>query len=93
MPTHVVYGGLGTILAMTRVVALVAPHAAPVRCLIHEGTEQGTVLDRTRGRRTRAVLVMDDRHSALVARTAETLLSRLRTVPPGDPGSESGEGD
>jgi regulator of extracellular matrix RemA (YlzA/DUF370 family) len=88
MPTQLVHVGFGNILAMNRVVALVAPHAAPIKRLLHEGKAQGMVLDLTSGRRTKTVLLLDDGHIALVALAAETLLNRMRPAPPGDQGGD-----
>ena len=45
--------------------------------MIQEGRERGILIDATYGRRTRAVLVMDNDHLVLSALQPETVAGRL----------------
>ena len=60
-----------------RLVAIVSPDSAPVKRMIQEGRERGILIDATYGRRTRAVLVMDNDHLVLSALQPETVAGRL----------------
>ncbi len=77
--TELVHVGFGNILAISRVVAIVGPGAAPTKRLIQEGKERGQVIDITNGRRTKAVVVMDSGHVVLAAIAPETISGRLVT--------------
>ena len=69
--------GFGNHLAMNRVLAIVAPSAAPTKRLIQEGRGRSAVIDMTNGRRTKAVLIMDSGHIVLAAINPETVAGRL----------------
>ena len=45
-----------------RLVAIVSPDSAPIKRMVQEARERGTLIDATYGRKTRAVLVMDTGH-------------------------------
>lgn len=59
-----------------RVVAILAPHSAPMKRLRRQAEEEGRLLDVTNGRRTRSIIVMDSNHVVLSAVTPETLWRR-----------------
>ncbi|MDA1095748.1 MAG: DUF370 domain-containing protein [Chloroflexi bacterium] len=69
--------GFGNHLAMNRVLAIVAPSAAPTKRLIQEGRSRSAVIDMTNGRRTKAVVIMDSGHIVLAAINPETVAGRL----------------
>lgn len=69
--------GYGNIVISSRVVAVVAPSAAPVRRLREEARERGKLVDATQGRKTRSVIVTDSDHVILSAVQTETLSQRL----------------
>ena len=69
--------GFGNIISAQRLVAIVSPDSAPVKRMIQEGRERGILIDATYGRRTRAVLVMDNDHLVLSALQPETVAGRL----------------
>ena len=60
-----------------RLIAVVSPDSAPVKRLIQECRERGTLIDATQGRRTRAVLIMDSDHVILTYLQCETVANRL----------------
>ena len=50
---------------------------SPVKRLIQESRDRGSLIDATSGRKTRAVLVMDSDHLVLSALTVEELAGEL----------------
>lgn len=78
--------GFGNMISAQRLVAIVSPDSAPVKRMIQEGRERGILIDATYGRRTRAVLVMDNDHLVLSALQPETVAGRLN-------GEERAEGE
>lgn len=69
--------GYGNLVVAARIVAIVAPQAAPMRRLRREAGERGKLVDATEGRRTRSILVTDSDHVVLSAVHVETLAARL----------------
>ena len=69
--------GFGNMISAQRLVAIFSPDSAPVKRMIQEGRERGILIDATYGRRTRAVLVMDNDHLVLSALQPETVAGRL----------------
>ncbi len=69
--------GFGNIVSANRVVAIVSPESAPIKRIIQDARDKGTLIDVTCGRRTRAVLVMDSEHVVLSAVQPETVAHRL----------------
>ena len=60
-----------------RLIAIVSPDSAPIKRMIQEARERGVLIDASYGRRTRAVLVMDNDHLVLSALQPETVANRL----------------
>lgn len=69
--------GFGNIVSADRVVAIVSPESAPIRRIIQEAKERGTLIDATCGRRTRAVIIADSDHIILSAIQSETIAHRM----------------
>ena len=69
--------GFGNMVAAGRLVAIVSPESAPIKRIIQDAKERGTLIDATYGRRTRAVLVMDSEHVILSAIQPETVANRM----------------
>ena len=59
--------GFGNMVAAGRVIAIVSPESAPIKRIIQDANERGSLIDATYGRRTRAVLMMDSDHVILSA--------------------------
>lgn len=70
--------GFGNLVAAGRIIAVVSPDSAPVKRLVQEARDEGRLVDGTAGRRTRAVLMMDDSHVVLSALQPETIAGRLQ---------------
>ncbi len=87
MTTELIHVGFGNVLAVNRVIAIVAPNSAPTKRLIQQGKTKDLTVDMTSGRRTKAVLIMDSGHIVLAAITPETITGRVsemrRKVPGG----------
>ena len=69
--------GFGNIVSAQRIVAIVSPESAPIKRMVQEAKDNGTAIDATFGRKTRAVLVMDSDHIVLSAVQAETIADRI----------------
>ena len=61
----------------SRLVAIVSPESAPIKRIIQDARERGTLIDATCGRRTRAVIITDSDHVILSAVQPETVANRL----------------
>ena len=61
----------------SRLVAIVSPESAPIKRIIQDARERGTLIDATYGRRTRAVIITDSDHVILWAVQPETVANRL----------------
>ena len=72
--------GFGSLISVERLIAVVAPDSAPVKRLLQEARDRGMLIDATYGRRTRAVLVMDNDHVILSAIQPETVAGRLNNA-------------
>lgn len=71
-----------------RLVAIVSPDSAPIKRMVQEARDRGVLIDATYGRRTRAVLIMDNDHLVLSALQTETVANRLAGEREGDDGEE-----
>lgn len=69
--------GFGNIVSAERIVTIVSPESAPIKRVIQEARDRGTLIDATYGRRTRAVVVMDSNHIILSSVQPETVAHRL----------------
>ena len=69
--------GFGNMVSDARLVAVVSPESAPIKRIIQDAKERGTLIDATYGRRTRAVLMMDSDHVILSALQPETVDNRI----------------
>lgn len=69
--------GFGNMVAAGKVVAVVSPDSAPIKRMVQEAKEAGTLIDATYGRRTKAVLVMDGGTIVLSAIMPETVAGRF----------------
>ena len=70
--------GFGNLISVGRLIAVVGPDSAPIKRMIQEARERGVLIDASYGRKTRAVLIMDNDHVVLSALTPEVLSNRLQ---------------
>ena len=71
--------GFGNMISAGRLVAIVSPDSAPIKRMVQEARDWGTLIDATYGRRTRAGLIMDNDHLVLSALQPDTVASRLES--------------
>lgn len=69
--------GFGNMVSTTRIISIVSPESAPIKRMIQEARDKGSLIDATYGRRTRAVIVTDSGHVVLSALQPETVGHRL----------------
>ncbi len=69
--------GFGNLVSADRLVAIVSPDSAPIKRIIQEAKEKGTLIDATHGRRTRAVIITDSDLIILTYLQSETVAARL----------------
>lgn len=69
--------GFGNIVSANRIIAIVSPESAPIKRIIQEARKNGTLVDATYGRRTRAVIVTDSEYIILSAVQPETVAHRF----------------
>ena len=72
--------GFGSTLVSERVVAIVSPNSAPMKRMKDEAREERRLIDATRGRRTRSIIIMDSNHVVLSAIQAETISQRFAAL-------------
>ena len=71
--------GFGSMLSAQRILAALEPESAPIKRMVQEARDRGTLIDATYGRRTRSVLIMDNDHLVLSALQPDTVASRLES--------------
>ena len=69
--------GFGKLVSASRMVAIVSPESAPIKRIIQDAKERGTLIDATHGRRTRAVIITDSDHIILTYLQSETVANRI----------------
>ena len=67
--------GFGNMVSANRLVAIVSPESAPIKRIITDARERGSLIDATYGRR--AVIITDSDHVILSAVQPETVANRL----------------
>ena len=80
--------GFGNMVSAGRLIAIVRPDSAPIKRMVQEARDRGVLIDATYGRRTRAVLIMDNDHLVLSALQTETVANRLAGEREADDGEE-----
>ncbi len=69
--------GFGNMVSANRLIAIVSSESAPIKRIIQDARDRGTLIDATYGRRTRAVIIMDSDHVILSAVQPETVANRV----------------
>ena len=73
--------GFGNIVNTDKIIAIVSPDSAPVKRMVQKAREDGMVIDATQGRKTKAVLVMENSQLVLSALLPETISGRAKESP------------
>lgn len=76
--------GFGNMISAERLVAIVSPDSAPIKRIVQEAKEKGTLIDATHGRRTKAVIITDSDLIILTYLQSETVAARLEGINDGD---------
>lgn len=69
--------GYGNLVNTNKMIAVVSPDAAPVKRMIQSAKDTGMAIDGTCGRKTKAVLVMENGSVVLSALLPETIANRV----------------
>ena len=72
--------GFGNFVAINRVLIIATPASSPILRLVREGKRAGTIKDITQGRRTKAVIFMDDGSIVLAPITPEAIQARTSSL-------------
>lgn len=69
--------GFGNIINSSKIETIINPDSAPSKRMVQKAREDGMVIDATQGRKTKAVLVMENGRLVLSALQPETIAGRL----------------
>ncbi|MED4019654.1 DUF370 domain-containing protein [Priestia aryabhattai] len=69
--------GFGNFISSNRIISVVHPESAPIKRIIQDAKDRGSLIDATQGRKTRSVIVMDSNHVILAPVQPETVSQRL----------------
>lgn len=72
--------GFGNVVNSNRILGIISPNAAPIKRMVQMAKDGGTAIDATCGRKTKAVIVMDNGHLFLSALLPETILHRVNSM-------------
>jgi len=83
--------GFGNFVAASRIITIITPDSAPVKRMVTEAREDGSLIDATCGRRTRAVIITDSGHVVLSSLMTETVAARFNGKEAANAGAPGGE--
>lgn len=69
--------GFGNSVNTDRVIAIVSPDSAPIKRIVQECKEKGTLIDASHGRKSKTVILTDSDHVILSYLQPETLMQRI----------------
>ncbi len=75
---QLIHIGFGNMVNTEKIIAIVSPDSAPVKRMVQKARENGTAIDATQGRKTKAVLVMENSQIVLSALLPETIGNRAQ---------------
>ncbi|MGN0308563.1 MAG: DUF370 domain-containing protein [Lachnospiraceae bacterium] len=75
---QLIHIGFGNLVNTEKIIAVVGPDSAPVKRMVQKARENGTAIDATQGRKTKAVLVMENSQLVLSALLPETIGNRAQ---------------
>lgn len=78
--SRLIHIGFGNIVNTEKIIAIVSPDSAPIKRLVQNAKEKGTAIDATQGRKTKAVLVMENNQVVLSALLPETIAGRAQVI-------------
>lgn len=72
--------GFGNVVNFDKVTAIINPDSAPAKRLIQRAKEEERMIDATQGRRTKAVLIMENNKIVLSSLQPDTLVGRQKNI-------------
>ena len=72
--------GFGNTVNAGKIIAIVSPDSAPVKRMVSRAKEDGRAVDATQGRKTKAVIIMENDRIVLSALLPETIRGRAQGV-------------
>ena len=69
--------GFGNVVNADKIICIVSPVAAPVKRLVQNARDNGDAVDATCGRKTKAVIIMENKTVVLSSLLPETIVTRL----------------
>ena len=69
--------GFGNVVNADKIISIVSPVAAPVKRLVQNARDNGDAVDATCGRKTKAVIIMENKTVVLSSILPETIVTRL----------------
>lgn len=76
--SQLIHIGFGNIVNTGKIIAIVNPDAAPIKRMVQKAKETGIAIDATQGRKTKAVIVMENSQIVLSALLPETIVNRAQ---------------
>ena len=77
--SKLIHIGYGNVVNVEKIISIVSPDAAPIKRLVQNAKENGLAIDATQGRKTKAVIVMENQQIVLSALLPETIMGRAQT--------------
>lgn len=68
--------GYGNLISSERMISVVSPDAAPIKRMVQDAKDKGTLIDASCGRKTKAVIFTDSAYIVLSALQPETIANR-----------------
>ena len=73
---ELIHIGFGNLVNADKIISIVSPEAAPVKRIAQRAKEENRCIDASAGRKTKAVIVMEDGSVVLSALLPETIRGR-----------------
>ena len=70
--------GFGNVVNFDQVTAIINPDSAPAKRLVQRAKEEERLIDATQGRRTKAVMIMENNKIVLSSLQPDTLVGRQK---------------
>lgn len=74
--------GFGNVVSSGKIIGIISPDAAPVKRMIQSAKDSGIAIDATCGRRTKAVIVLENGYLMLSSLLPETIAGRINQREP-----------
>ena len=75
--TQLVNIGFGNMVSSNRILAVVSAESAPIKRIMQEAREKGSLIDATYGRKTKSVIIMDSDAVVLSAMLPDKISARV----------------